>query len=47
MAALISAAGYAVARSGGAKPHAALASGLVILVLAFAIAVLKNLLAGH
>src|SRR5262245_17139083 len=47
MAALISAAGYAVARSGGAKPHAALAYGLVILLLAFAIALVKNLLAGH
>jgi len=47
MAALIAAAGYAVARSGGAKPHAALLYGLAILLVAVAIAVLKNLLAGH
>ncbi|WP_243709921.1 hypothetical protein [Mycobacterium marinum] len=39
--------GYAVARRGGAGRLRATVYGLVVLILATAIAVVKNVLAGH
>ncbi|WGL52446.1 hypothetical protein P5P86_01145 [Nocardioides sp. BP30] len=47
LAALIAAAGYAVARRAAAHPLTAIAYGLVMLALAVGVALLKNHLAGH
>ena len=44
---IIGAAGYGVARSGGANRVRSLISGGVVLLLAATIAVLKNILSGH
>ncbi|MEK0456229.1 hypothetical protein OSH32_12905 [Mycobacterium ulcerans] len=43
----IAVSGYAVARRGGAGRLRATVYGLVVLILATAIAVVKNVLAGH
>lgn len=47
LAAFIACVGYAVARVGGASPARAVISALIVLVIAVAIALIKNGLAGH
>lgn len=47
LAALIAAAGFAVARSAGASTTRSLAYGAAMLAVATAVAVVKNVLAGH
>jgi VIT1/CCC1 family predicted Fe2+/Mn2+ transporter len=47
LAALIALVGYAVARGAGASPARSMVYGFSILVIATAVALIKNVLAGH